>query len=665
MTNQEPELQKSLFDLHTKIYNEIKTPTSAATTAATTTAATTTTGGGGGTTAATTTATTAAATGGGAAAPTIASVAAGIVDITELLKNIKTSMQKINQSKNNPLYNNFLKIPELTKENLKAGQLIVDCTLIRSVATTASMTNSDGSIVSSTVKSSSTADSNNDIADDDTIRDFISSILPVNIIDTAAPVATSSPTELTQSEKLTELFTSIVSSISLADSTASVSTASASSTGSVVSTSLTDTYLIPNMSKLITNSVGQSALKPNIVSTGTAASTSAATSAATSVSDVRILTIKSSTTSSSTSSSSTTSSSTINIDNPLDEGSITQTLFILHQLATIAIMSLPETKNRVLADPVNIPKGNGHFIVVGKLYCINGIVIPPNFSDILNIYANSTDASPPNINFADYKNYKNYDATTHKLDDKLTDAQINKIRTDLKIDDFCPVVKPAPAPQPKPTPQPTPQPTPEETAKEKNAKETIQILYRGLRTFYFDKIKNDDEKEKFAKNYKELFKIVNLTSSDNPPNPTKSEATLLIHDLPADIVNCITDASNTLLFKKLKSQIEKQNSKQPDSVEINTPIKSSHHINYTFFYTLNSIPFFENDKQQQDFMLCLKQMGEFKQDFKRGYTANVLDWLPPFVAGSTDQSHPQHKGGNITKKHKQSGGNYTRKNYYD
>jgi hypothetical protein len=560
----EPELQKDLFDLHTKIYNKIKTPTAAAPVAD---------------------------------APTTASVAAGIGDITGLLNKIKESMTIINKNKHNPLYNNFLKIPELTKDNLKAGQLIVDCILIRSVATTASMTNSDSSIVSSTVGSSSTIDSNNniadyDIADDDTIRDFISSILPVNIIDSAATdtgaTATNTATS-TASEKLTELFTSIVSSIS---------TASADSTASSA-----DTDLLQNMSNLITHSVGKSILKPNIVSTdgGSANTNATADSAAASggggvgastasVNDVRILTIKSSTPKST--SSTTSSSSTINIDDPLNEGSLPQTLSILHQLATIAIMSSPETKQLVLADPVNITKGNGHFIVVGKLYCINGIVIPPNFSDILNIYANSTAASST-ISFA---NYEKYDATTNKLDDKLTDAQIASIKTSLKIDDFCPVVA-APVVAAAPV------------------------------------------------------AAAPVAAAPVAAAPVQNTPSFMGSTASQSGVSGTGKSSQELLKDDISKEIERQTNATKSSTKQTTDeVKKIADVNKNRDEKTQTIKTKKEDE--------LKKSNELANRLQQPSQSEKKSTRVGFGRGTKG-------GGNITKKHKQSGGNYTRKNYYD
>ena len=69
-----------------------------------------------------------------------------------------------------------------------------------------------------------------------------------------------------------------------------------------------------------------------------------------------------------------------------------------------------------------------HFILVGNLYCIDGIVIPPNFSDIIHIYKGNDEFDPNDITVTPNKVYA--------INEKSIDETIKTIRTEI-IDKYC------------------------------------------------------------------------------------------------------------------------------------------------------------------------------------------------------------------------------------
>ena len=360
-------------------------------------------------------------------------------------------------------------------------------------------------------------------------------------------------------------------------------------------------------------------------------------------------------------STSTTPNKPITVSNALGDN-IKTTVDILFKLVILSAMNNSEIKANLVADKT-VKKQQGRFITTGKIYCIEGVLIPPNFSDIDAMYVNTTKSRdlPVFTRPNDYTLIENID----NLNDSLTIDNINDIYiTNKEALHFCEGViqqEQQKQQQEQQTQQQEQQTQQQEQEQQTQQQEQVteQILTANsvnnrVNRNYLIKLHNkltalyesltDTYKKEFKTKYSVLYSLIKLSDFEKKLNK----------NLHASINSCLHRYFKE--YNQLRIQIDARINKLPKTIEKwNASNAPQPFLYYKYKEKAGSETksFFTNDNEYNKFNDCLLQIiANYKKEFENtGITSQ-----PPMTFG----------GANHTKKNKNTKHlNKTLKNYYD
>jgi hypothetical protein len=346
-----------------------------------------------------------------------------------------------------------------------------------------------------------------------------------------------------------------------------------------------------------------------------------------------------------------TTNKTITVKSALTDN-IKTTVDILFKLVILSAMNNSEIKAKLVAINNGITLQQGRFITTGKIYCIEGVLIPPNFSDIDAMFVNNKNKNnlPVFTTPTDYTLIKNID----KLNDSLTIDNINEIYdNNIGALNFCEgVIQPASLPipallQPASTPASTPAPSTgsilTETIDNDIYRNYLIKLYERL-TALDTKLTEESKQSEFNKTYSVLNSLIKLSDFEQK----------LATNLHASIIACLHTYHTQ--YNQLIKQINVRINNLPSTIEKwNASNAPQPFLYYKYKETTDSETksFFKNDTEYNKFNACLLQIiANYTKVFKNTGPTNNL----PIKFG----------GANHTKKNKNTKHlNKTLKNYYD